>query len=119
MKFIRIVPFLYISIMLSLSACAQRIPEGGPCSYETEIYPAVIINIYEMDSLYSELFIAVHTLPFDTLSWSGEFGSYLANDELKAKGYKLGDTLSYQIKHITQGTCNPYIKRLSTERYNK
>lgn len=111
---------IFTYLTLALTSCAQRIPEGGPCTYNTQSYPAVITHIYEMDSLFSELFIVVQTHnPFDTITWSGEFGSYLSNEELKNQNYKVGDTLSYQIKQITKGTCNPYIKWLSSERYKQ
>lgn len=107
-------------LSVTLSSCAQRIPEGGPCSYNTETYPAVITHIYEMDSLYSELFIIVYAYPpADIITWSGEFGGYLSKEELRLKSYKVGDTLSYQIKQIIEGSCNPYIKWLSGERYRR
>ena len=120
MKYYFFPPLFVFFCLFALNACAQRTPEGGPCSYEIQTYPAVITDIFEMDSLYSELFIVVYAYPPpDTLIWSGEFGSYLSNEELRLKNYKVGDTLSYQIKQIIEGACNPYIKWLSAERYKK
>lgn len=97
----------------------SEFPKVGPVATIQKL-TRLLLPIFMSYSLYSELFIIVYAYPpADTITWSGEFGGYLSKEELRLKSYKVGDTLSYQIKQIIEGSCNPYIKWLSGERYRR
>ncbi|MGE0638294.1 MAG: hypothetical protein AB7G44_16005 [Bacteroidia bacterium] len=113
-----IVCSLFSVILFPFIALAQGGREGGPCSYETTNYPATIIEIFEVYEGWNDIYVVIKTHePADTITWSNEFGGFISTEELKASDYKIGDKLNYQIKEIISGSCSPYIKWLTKERY--
>lgn len=109
---------LFLVTLLPVASLAQGEREGGPCSYETTLYPAPIILIYPINETSSEVVVTTTLYgQTDTLHFSQEGHEYFSNTELTEKNYKVGDTLTYKIMEITDGHCSPYIKVLTKERY--
>lgn len=98
---------------------AQRHVDGGPCSYETVNYPAVILIMYPVvDSTESDMILAAITAwGTDTITFSDAAHGFISNEELKELNIKVGDTLNYQHKLIIEGSCNPDIWFLTREKY--
>ena len=111
---------LFLLALLPLVSCAQKERDGGPCSYETTYYPAPIILIYPINETSSEVVVTTTLYgQTDTLHFSQEGHEYFLNTELTEMNYKVGDTLAYKIMEIIDGSCSPYIKWLTKERYKR
>lgn len=109
---------LYLLALLPLVSCAQKERDGGSCSYETTYYPAPIILIYPINETSSEVVVTTTLYgQTDTLHFSHEGHEYFSNTELTENNYMVGDTLTYKIMEITDGSCSPYIKVLTKERF--
>ena len=112
--------YLTIGSMLLFSCRQSQNVAGGPCSYTTTNYPATIIEMYELDSIKSELILVTNMFDQrDTLYFSAAAHEYITNEEIRVNNFKPGDTLSYQHKQITSGSCTPDIFRMTKERYKR
>ena len=110
--------FVAIGIMLASNCRHNQNVDGGPCSYSTTNYPAVIIEIYQIDSVRSEMILIAKLEGYqDTLYYSAATREYITNQELKSNNFKPGDSLTYQHQQITSGSCNPDIFWLTKERF--
>ena len=109
---------LFLLALLPLVSCAQKERDGGPCSYQTTYYPATIILIFEVDSDYSDMIVVTSLYgEMDTVMFHAESYEYFSKKEMKEMNYKAGDTLTYEVKEIIDGSCSPYLTRLTKERY--
>jgi hypothetical protein len=83
-------------------------------------YPATILEIYRIDSARSDMILIANMEGHqDTIYFSRAARQYISNAELQNNNLKPGDTLNYQHKQITSGSCNPDIFFLTKERFKK
>lgn len=98
-------------------------PDGGPCSYETKIYPATVIKIEIGDSLYIDILFRVDdefgNLYKDSVSWYMENKNWLSISEINKDSISLGKKYQFLIDEIKTGACNPFIEKLTLLKYEK
>lgn len=101
------------SFLIRIAFEDPSIPDGGDCSYSSVYHPALIIGIDTVSEGYCEMEIEVRTdYGTDTLLYSQVFGGYASFEQIRRHGLSLGDTLQYQIRDITSGSCDPHIETL-------
>ena len=91
---------------------------GGPCAYDTKTYPATIMQIDTLgDNYYNFHLIADLGEYSDTLAYDIESWRYLELEENLRTNLHIGAVITYEVKEILSGSCNPYITVVSLEPY--
>lgn len=113
---------VFITLLFTGYNCnSHEEPEGGPCTYETKIYPATIIAVEKTDSLHAELLFRIEDeygkIYRDSVSWYMENKNRLKISDLKKDSVIPGKKYKYMIDLIKTGSCNPHIERLTLEKY--
>ncbi|MEI7735687.1 MAG: hypothetical protein WCI49_09475 [Ferruginibacter sp.] len=94
----------------------EELPAGGPCTYDTTVNPAKLINLVQKDSLnYDALFeIAWQKAPDtkDTISYYLENLRWLTSDQIKNDSLAVGKTYRFVEYNIRSGSCNGHIQSL-------
>lgn len=114
-----VLSLIFYFVISGCKNCKGQV-DGGPCSYTTKYYPAQVIDIFEIDSLYSEIYFLLKdstVIDTDTMTYSSEFTGYINTDTLRKKDIKIGDLFKYEIKDIQSGHCSPHLERLLLEKY--
>lgn len=93
--------------------------DGGSCSYEHQIYPAIILWIDSTNVEDCDLQLYRPTDLNDTIYYSMKNHSLLKLETIHAEKLKTGDTIIYQQSHIIEGSCNPFIERILVKKYSK
>ena len=113
-------------VATALSGCNlfrdKHIPAGGPCEYETNYYPAIVdsVIIVDTDMIDARFLISGHNLEQEhanSLYFSAAFGKHLSPKEADSLGIHKGAVFKYQVRDITEGTCNPHMEFLILEPY--
>ncbi|MFM9943670.1 MAG: hypothetical protein ACKVQB_00410 [Bacteroidia bacterium] len=111
--------FLLTTLISSCKYCQGQV-DGGPCSYETKLFPAEVIDIFKIDSTYSEVYFLIKNYRLtdeDIITYSSEFSGYINTDTLQKKEIKIGSLFTYEIKDILTGHCSPHLERLLLIKY--
>ncbi|MBK8611011.1 MAG: hypothetical protein IPL84_13995 [Chitinophagaceae bacterium] len=111
----------YVSLLIltgSLQACNFAV-DGGPCTYETTIYPATLVELVEINSAsYELLFEVVVSEKKDTLRYSAiNNGNYLFYADLPKDSLLMGKQYQYQVQRIQKGTCAPMVDIIKLSAY--
>ncbi len=110
--------FLFALIHIPAS-CTNDEMSGGPCTYNTEVLPAEVIAIAQMDSTSADLIFRVReedgTIVKDSVSWYMQNNSRVPLEQIKKEGITIGSVCSFEIMTIVEGACNPYIQKLKLE----
>lgn len=113
-------------VFFLLSGCRyctpKQIPDGGPCSYKTDIYPATVIDVYETDTNMFDVLMTINTPNTngnDTIFYSSAYGRHMDSTEIKNLDVKIGSAFKYEIKQIESGSCSPYLETLIMEKFGK
>jgi hypothetical protein len=112
-----------VAVLLTLlMACGQRQSTdvaGGPCSYDTVDYPAVILDIERFNSTECDIsFLVVwDEEATDTILYSMQSDGFLAHTEVEKRGLVVGDTVCYKHYQISSGSCNPDMFSISLNKY--
>lgn len=96
-------------------------PTGGPCSYETKIYPATVIKIEKKDSLKADIIFRIDDntgrLYRDSVSWYMEKREWILLSMIEKDRIGVGRKYQYEVQRIISGSCNPAIETLKLEKY--
>lgn len=112
-------------ILVLLSSCKfhkKEIPEGGPCSYKTDFYPATVIDIFKVDYNMFDLSMTINTpntKGVDTIYYSYAYGRHMDSTEIKNLNVQIGTAFKYKIMQIETGSCSPYLEQLVIEKFEK
>ena len=114
--------YLLLSFLVSLFSCkCNHTIDGGSCTYDTKIYPAMVINIETKDSLNADILFKIEdktgNLYRDSVSWNMEKKEYALLSMIKKDSVEVGDTYQYIIMEIKTGHCTPKIEILKLEKY--
>ena len=134
MKMKNYIPFLPVLFLLLGFSCnnpkksvnQKEEPSGGSCSYNTQIIPAEVINVYPNPndtSVYEAWFVIkkpenLSIQAEDTFIYSihGNRG-YIPHADIIKYDIKPGALVQFKIMHIIEGSCTDYIEDLSLEKY--
>lgn len=85
--------------------------DGGPCSYDTTIYPATLLQKIEINAKYYDLMLEVEMEgKKDTLSYAKKNnGSNIAYELIPADSLAIGSQYQYKVMRIKTGTCSPEV----------
>jgi len=111
----------FILMLISCTNSENAEPEGGPCTYETKIYPATVIAIDNMDSTYADILFSINDeagrLYRDSVSWYMETKGWLELAQIKKDSIVVGKKYKYFVDKIKTGSCNPHIEKLLLEKF--
>lgn len=93
--------------------------DGGSCSYDHKIYPAIILWIDSTNVENCDLHLYRPSDFKDTIYYSMKNLNLLKLESIHAEKLKTGDTIIYQQSHMIEGTCNPFVERILVKRYSK
>jgi hypothetical protein len=103
--------FSWLWLLAVVPSCGQRSSDvaGGPCSYDTVAYPAVILEIDKTDSVVGDIQFMVDwgEGAVDTQWYSIANPNYIPMADIVKSGIVVGDTIQYLHYQITSGSCNP------------
>lgn len=115
---------LFALYILLLGACTnneKEEPEGGPCTYETKIYPATVIAIENIDSIHADILFRITDeegqLYRDSVSWYMENKSPIELARIEKESVTVGKKFKYTVCQIKTGSCNPHIESLLLEKF--
>ena len=118
LKFSRYLPTF---IVMTLFACNGNTIDGGSCTYNDKIYPAVVVKIEQKDSLRADILFRIEDedgkLYRDSVSWNMEKKEYALLSMIQKDSIKTGNRYRYVVKQITSGHCTPKIEILLLEKY--
>lgn len=106
----RVLVFISLSIIATACTSKEQTKVGGPCSYTTAMYPAIVISIDTGDIV--NVWCSIENPHSDTVDYFSSNNRYASLAAIEQAKLKLGDTLIYQHRHITDGTCTPDIFNL-------
>lgn len=113
--------FCFVIIVVLLSCNNNGQTEGGPCTYDTKIYPATVIGIEKKDSLYADIIFRINddtgNIYRDSVLWSIESNRLIEMILIEKDSIAVGKKYQYRIDNIKTGTCNPNIERLKLEKF--
>jgi hypothetical protein len=109
----KIVIFFIVATLFIACNNQEEIPAGGPCSYRSEIHPAKLISIKQIDSINidAQFEISWQTSK-DTISYYMAKHHYLTADQIKTDSLNIGNVYQYVEEFMVSGNCNPHIKYL-------
>lgn len=93
--------------------------DGGSCSYEHQIYPAIILWIDSSNVEDCDLQLYLNANFKDTIYYSMKNHNPLKLETIHTEKLKTGDTIIYQQSHMIEGSCNPFIERILVRKYSK
>ncbi|CAN5902875.1 hypothetical protein BH11BAC7_BH11BAC7_12970 [soil metagenome] len=110
---------LFFSFAFIGKANAQREkPKGGSCSYKTEIFPATVIMVANIDSIRVFILFSVEKYgTIDTISYYSEFHIHPGKEVIDKYDLRVGNVFNYEVKSIISGHCSPHIERLMLTKY--
>lgn len=118
--------FIYcVPLLLSSCNCnnGNDEPAGGPCAYETKIYPATLILVKRKDRFTADLIFKVTdkngTLYRDSVSWYKENNNWINVPDILENEITVGKNYKYIIEEIKTGSCTPRIEKLILEKFDK
>ncbi|MCB0737671.1 MAG: hypothetical protein KDC92_09175 [Bacteroidetes bacterium] len=88
--------------------------DGGPCSYSTTTFPAVITDIVPASE--STSYISCKVKRQDSTYTILET---VSNNELNKGAFKIGSVLTFVNKQIIEGACNPDVSFLDVAKYGE
>ncbi len=96
----------------------QQIDDGGYCSYEKELIPAVVVKATPATDSFMQIQVAVYSKFFrqmDTI----DLYRYLSvsRKEFLQAGIGKGDSISCNVERITHGSCTPEMYHFQWEAY--
>ena len=114
--------YLFISLLTcSLCSCnrtAHENPAGGPCTYETHVYPIKVIQIVKKDNLHSDLLFERNREGIiDTVSYYQSVHEWIKQEDLIKSGIETGKVFKWKEEKILTGSCTPNIETLLLEKY--
>lgn len=109
----RVIPLFAGLLLLTLNACDFK-TEGGPCTYETTLYPATLLEKVDINMLYYDALFEVEIDgKRDTLSFAKKNnGNNIAVDEIPRDSLVTGNRYQYEVMRIRTGTCNPVVDQI-------
>lgn len=94
----------------------KQVVDGGPCSYNTKIYPAKIIGFTTYDSIHWDLvFERKRELRIDSFTYSFATKNYFLKEELSR--FNIGNTYQWKEMNIIDGHCTPLVTALIMQPY--
>lgn len=101
------------------NAATDNSAAGGPCTYQYDTVPAVILSIATVDSANYNLSLVINRKGTvrDSTDYYTLSGRYVNDKELKAKKINLDDTVIFVEGSIVSGSCNPAVSRLVLQHY--
>jgi hypothetical protein len=110
-----------LSVIIGCNCNNIGLPEGGPCTYETKNYPAIVIGIEKQDSLNADIIFKIETgtgeVYHDSVSWYMENNSWILISQIEKDSISIGKKYKYRLDFIKTGSCNPHIERLTLEKF--
>lgn len=110
---------LFLSIACSFFQCSyfeKQVVDGGPCSYNTKIYPAKIIGFTTYDSIHWDLvFERKRDHLIDSFTYSYATKNYFLKEELSK--FNIGNTYQWKEMNIIDGHCTPVVTTLIMQPY--
>ena len=103
-------------------------PEGGPCSYNTRIIPAEVIEVYQSPSdttSYDVWFVIKNKsgIPIqaeDTFIYSIHSNQrFISSSDIRKHDIKPGKIVQYKVMHIIEGSCTDYIEQMTLDKYEE
>jgi hypothetical protein len=107
-------------LFISCNLFEKQEPDGGPCTYDTRIYPMKVIKIEQVkwDSTHFDLeFERNRNQLKDTISYSTITKAWLTKEELNKENIAIGNIVQWEEKTILTGHCNPMIGILILKNY--
>lgn len=96
-----------------------EIPDGGHCSYSVDTMKAMLIDTIPAGNDAMDLiFVCENYGSPDTFSFYQVENRYVTRVELKEYPVHLGRDYVMEEHHITSGSCNPDIRRITLHPYN-
>ena len=104
-----------------LAACnnhEKEVPDGGACSYRSEIHAAKLISFKQTDSVNVDAAFEINWGSIkDTVMYRQKKGSYLTKEQIQNDTIVVGNTYQYIEDFIESGSCNPHITHLEMKRF--
>ncbi len=94
----------------------KQVVDGGPCSYNTKIYPAKIVGFTTYDSIHWDLvFERNRDNQIDSFTYSYATKNYFLKEELSK--FNIGNTYQWKEMNIIDGHCTPVVTTLIMQPY--
>lgn len=102
--------------------------EGGPCSYNTRIIPAEVIEVYQNPhdtTAYDAWFVIKNKsgIPIqaeDTFIYSiHSTQRFISSSDIRKYDIKPGKIVQYKVMNIIEGSCTDYIEQMTLEKYEE
>lgn len=110
---------VFVLLVCLLSQChyfGKKVVDGGPCSYNTKIYPAKIIGFTTYDSIHWDLvFERKRAHLIDSFTYSYATKNYFLKEELSK--FNIGNTYQWKEMNIIDGHCTPLVTTLIMQPY--
>lgn len=115
-KFIQFVLGLWVCLFSQCQHFGKQVVDGGPCSYNTKIYPAKIVGFTTNDSIHWDLvFERKRGLLIDSFTYSFVSKNYFLKEELSK--FNIGNTYQWKEMNIIDGHCTPMVSTLIMQPY--
>jgi hypothetical protein len=119
--YLQLLSVLFFSGIVYACNYNKKQPSGGPCKYETIIYPAAVIAVDTGNS--PDVIFRVKDLSGvvyrDSVSWFKEKAISLTREKIIQESIRMGNRYKYEIMKITSGSCDPQIETLKLEKYKE
>lgn len=104
------IPLITGLLVFLLGSCNFQ-ADGGPCTYETTIYPATLLKKVDINPLYYDaLFVVEIDGKPDTLSFANKNnGNNISVEEIPKDSLIAGNLYQYEVMRIRSGSCNPVV----------
>jgi len=112
--------FFFVILFPSCNSQPEK-TVGGPCTYETKIFPATLTVIKRKDWFTADLIFRITdnngALYRDSVSWYIENKAWVNVPDILEKEIIVGNNYKYIVEEIKTGTCTPKIEKLTLEKY--
>lgn len=104
------------TVFVHCNYLGKQVVDGGPCSYNTKIYPAKIIGFTTHDSIHWDLvFERKRDYLIDSFTYSYATKNYFLKEELSK--FNIGNTYQWKEMNIIDGHCTPVVTTLIMQPY--
>jgi hypothetical protein len=123
---VEVMKYRWIHIFIGvLAACnnSKEEPNGGPCTYQSEYYPAKLIILEKVDSAFFDGWFEVPMGPdgsrLDTINFHRQNNQYISAADISSGKVVIDSIYRYNDQFIKTGSCNPHVAMIELEAFRR
>lgn len=121
--------FVFIVFLVMIVSCqsekpqiekeeVEEIPDGGPCTYQDHFYPAILLSLDTSSVGDCDFQVVIDRDSHDTVYYHEARSYLLSIDSVHQRNLKVGDTITFLERTITEGSCSPRSTLLKLEKFS-